>query len=123
MAGCSLDGFAACVSWYGMLRHAIHTEHKLDDPLDSIRSLRCPYLGFFGEQDALIPASQVAELRAELGRLSVESQIVTYPQAGHAFFNDSRPAGYVAEAAEDAWPRALAFFTKHLRPGVTRQSS
>ena len=42
-------------------------------------------------------------------------KIDAYPGAGHAFFNDTRPA-YWEEAAADAWQRTLAWFKKHLVP-------
>ena len=114
MSACNIDGFAAAVSWYGMLRHAKKTEHKLADPLDNVDALRCPYLGLFGEKDDLIPREQVAELEIRLGPALHETQIVTYPDAGHAFFNDARPEAYVESAALDAWPRALDFLGRHL---------
>lgn len=39
---------------------------------------------------------------------------VEYADAGHAFFDDQRPS-YVADSAQDAWNRTLAFFNKYLR--------
>jgi len=42
-------------------------------------------------------------------------EFVLYPGAPHAFFSDDRPQTYKKEAAEDAWKRCVAFFTKHLR--------
>ena len=38
----------------------------------------------------------------------------TYPGAGHAFFNDTRPEAYRPAAAADAWARAVAFLHRHL---------
>ncbi len=37
-----------------------------------------------------------------------------YPNAGHAFMNDTNPTTYNKEAAEDAWEKALQFLKKHL---------
>ncbi len=115
MAACSVGGLAACVSWYGMLRYASTAEHKPASPLDMAERLSCPYLGLFGEEDALIPLTDVEELRARLARSGHDFEIVTYPGAGHAFFNDTRPDAYRPEAARDAWARCIAFFRKHLR--------
>jgi len=39
----------------------------------------------------------------------------TYPNADHAFFNDSRPQVYDAGAASDAWARTLAFLRRELK--------
>ena len=36
-----------------------------------------------------------------------------YPGAGHAFLNDTRPS-YNANAAEDAWARAVQWFHTYL---------
>jgi carboxymethylenebutenolidase len=35
--------------------------------------------------------------------------VKVYPEAGHGFFNDTRPQAYNAEAAADAWARAVKF--------------
>jgi carboxymethylenebutenolidase len=112
MAACRCRGLAACVSWYGMLRYAETDAIKPESPLAMAADLSCPYLGLFGEEDALIPLADVDELRATLGRAAKRFEIVTYPGAGHAFFNDTRPDAYRPEAAADAWRRVLAF----LRP-------
>jgi carboxymethylenebutenolidase len=115
MAACTVPGLAACVSWYGMLRYAEKDAVKPASPLDLAQELRCPYLGLFGEEDAIIPLADVAELRAILEREGKLHEIVTYPGAGHAFFNDTRPDMYRPAAAADAWPRSLAFLRRHLK--------
>jgi len=114
MAACSRWGFRACVSWYGMLRYAATDETKPESPLDMTPRLTCPYLGFFGEQDTIIPLADVAELKRRLAGSKHEVQIHTYANAGHAFFNDTRPEMYRPTAAADAWPRATTFLRKHL---------
>ncbi len=114
MAACSTDGLAACVSWYGMLRYAETTAAKPVSPLALAPQLRCPYLGLFGAEDAIIPLADVAELRAILDRARQPYDMHIYPGAGHAFFNDTRPDAYRPEAAADAWPRAVAFLRQHL---------
>lgn len=114
MAACSVPGLAACVSWYGMLRYTARTDRKPASPLDLAPRLACPYLGLFGEEDTLIPLADVDELRATLTAARRPFEIVTYPGAGHAFFNDARPDAYRPAAAADAWPRAVAFLRRHL---------
>jgi carboxymethylenebutenolidase len=63
MAACVVPGVAACVSWYGMLRYAEKDAVKPASPLDLAPELGCPYLGLFGEEDAIIPLADVEELR------------------------------------------------------------
>jgi len=116
MAACSVPGIAACVSWYGMLRYAEHDERKPASPLELAPRLACPYLGLFGGEDALIPAEDVEELTTILAREGKSFEIKSYPGAGHAFFNDTRPDAYRPDAAADAWPRAVAFLRTHLAP-------
>jgi carboxymethylenebutenolidase len=113
-AACTVARIDACVSWYGMLRYAENDDLKPASPLQLASQLGCPYLGLFGEEDGLIPLADVEELRSILTRERKDFEIVTYPGAGHAFFNDTRPDAYRAQAAADAWPRAVQFLRRHL---------
>jgi carboxymethylenebutenolidase len=114
MAACSVPGLAACASWYGMLRYAEIDEVKPESPLGMAPRLGCPYLGLFGEEDGIIPLADVDELRSILERERKVFEIKTYPAAGHAFFNDTRPDMYRPAAAADAWSRCLGFLRQHL---------
>jgi carboxymethylenebutenolidase len=115
MAACTIDRLAACVSWYGMLRYHETNDIKPIGPLELAPTLVCPYLGLFGEEDTIIPLSDVDELRSILKREGKTFEIVTYPGAGHAFFNDTRPDAFRPKAAADAWKRAVAFLRERLR--------
>lgn len=115
MAACTVPNLAACVSFYGMLRYSEKTENRPESPLELAPRLGCPYLGLFGETDALIPRADTKELESILRRNAKTYQVKIYPGAGHAFFNDTRPDVYKPDAARDAWTRALAFFREHLR--------
>jgi carboxymethylenebutenolidase len=116
MAACGVDELAACVSFYGMLRYTERSEIKPASPLDMAPHLRCPYLGLFGQNDALIPRTDIKELESILRRTGKTFQTRIYPGAAHAFFNDTRPDAYRPEAATDAWIRTLSFFRAHLGP-------
>jgi len=78
----------------------------------------CPALLFFGGRDTGIPPERIESLRATLDGAAVPNQVVVYPDAGHAFFNDTRPEAYDAGAAQDAWRRTLAFFARELEWGM-----
>ena len=43
-----------------------------------------------------------------------DGEVILYPEAGHAFMNDSRPAMYREAAAQDAWPKLVAFLREKL---------
>lgn len=114
LAACLGSGLAACVSFYGMLRWREKAPNKVEDPLQVADRLSCPFLGLYGEEDPLIPRSDIKELEAILKREGKQFKIKIYRNAGHAFFNDTRPDAYRPEAARDAWRRCVDFFHEHL---------
>jgi carboxymethylenebutenolidase len=82
-------------------------------PPDQIPAIRCPVLGLYGGEDHRITDTVPAFAEAAQ-RAGVRFRYHVYPGAQHAFFNDTRPAVYHAEAARDAWPRVLAFLRESL---------
>ncbi len=92
------DVFSADAVWYGKVEGI--------DPA----KIRMPLLGSYGERDTSISADSV---RAFEKALPGDRDVVIYPGAGHAFFDHTRPS-YEAQAANDAWRRTIAFFTKYL---------
>jgi carboxymethylenebutenolidase len=94
----------AAVDFYG-----VHPNVKPD-----FSRLDCPVLGLFAENDASVNADAVSSLVSSIEAAGKSIEHHTYSGAGHAFFNDSRPEAYNAEAAADAWKRTLAFFERHL---------
>jgi carboxymethylenebutenolidase len=82
-----------------------------------VERIAAPGILFFGEKEEYfsVPDAQAfAEGQRKRGR---EAEVVVYPGAGHAFFNDTRPEAYRKEAANDAWRRTLDHFGRHLRLG------
>lgn len=94
----------ACVVFYGG-----HPNVKPDLP-----NLHAPMLGIYGERDKSVTPESAHKLEQQLKSLGKEAEIIIYPGADHAFFNDTRPAVYNAEAAADAWPRTIKFLRTHL---------
>ena len=83
-------------------------------PLEKIEA---PGLIFFGEEEpyfSIPDARAFAEAQKKRGR---EAEVIVYPGAGHAFFNDTRPEAYREAAANYAWRRTLDHFGRHLRVG------
>ena len=81
--------------------------------IDEVPSLRTPWLGLFGDQDAGIPVEDVERLRDALRAAPVPTEVVRYPDAGHGFHCDVR-ADYHEASARDAWNRTLTWFEAHL---------
>jgi carboxymethylenebutenolidase len=78
------------------------------------QNLRAPLLLIAGAEDKGVPAAGEAELERKLRDLGKDVTLVVYPGANHAFFNDTRPEVYNAQASADAWRRTIDFFRKHL---------
>ncbi len=79
--------------------------------------LQASWLGLYGDQDPSIPVEQVERLREAVADAVVPTRIVRYPEAGHGFHCDARPAHYHPEAAKDAWQHTLAWLGQHLNRG------
>ena len=69
-------------------------------------------LGVYAEQDARVNASREAAAAA-LEQAGLTHEIVTYPGANHAFFNDTGPR-YDQAAATQAYAKVLDWFGQHL---------
>ena len=78
-------------------------------------TIACPVLAFYGEEDHGI-TDGVPALEAHMAEAGVDFSARVYHGVGHAFFNDTSPTRYNAEAAADAWARTLAFLADRL-PG------
>jgi carboxymethylenebutenolidase len=75
--------------------------------------LQAPILLIYGEKDKGVPAESGRALHEKLEKLGKTSELVVYPDADHAFFNDVRP-NYKPDAAADAWRRTLDLFRRSL---------
>ena len=102
-AACELSELKAAAPFYG------------DIPEDDVlKKLKVPTLFIAGKRDAWINPAKVKALKEVAARHRLPIEVVTY-DADHAFFNDTRPEVYDAEAAKDAWHRVLQHFQIHLR--------
>ena len=80
-----------------------------------LSGIECPVLGHFGEEDESTPPDKISELQRTIREdAGEECTFHTYPDAGHAFFNDSRPEAHHEEHAETAWDRTLSFLRTNL---------
>lgn len=98
----------AGAAWYGRLSNAVNAQ-QTKQVLDVAGKLKAPVLGLYGGKDQGIPVSHVELMRREIAAAKGKSEIVVYPDAGHAFNADYRPS-YDKAAAEDGWKRMLAWF-------------
>jgi carboxymethylenebutenolidase len=96
----------AAVSFYGGFRKV---------PMDW-NKLRAPLLLIYGENDKGVPPEQGRQLEQQLKKLGKRVELVIYPGAGHAFFNDTRKEVHKPDAAADAWRRTVALLRSSLTP-------
>jgi len=99
----SEPALAAALPFYG---HAPEKEEEL-------ARISCPIIAFYGKKDIAL-VQGLPQLEASMKKLNKDFQYKIYPNAGHAFMNDTNPTTYNKEAAEDAWEKALQFLEKHL---------
>lgn len=103
--------FAAASMFYGSVRPGTkNSDPTTSSTFDFTDKITTPLIGSFGARDTSI---KPADVEAMFARLHVPHDVKIYEEAGHAFFDDTRPR-YVATAAEDAWQRNLAWFKRFL---------
>ena len=64
-------------------------------------------VGHYAEKDAFFTPEKAEELAQRLRGLGKDVEFHIYADTDHAFFNDSRPEVYDAEASATAWARTL----------------
>jgi carboxymethylenebutenolidase len=79
---------------------------------EAVAANRAAILGIVGDRDRVLASMQALE--QGFAGAAFPHQLVIYPDAEHAFFNDTRPHIYKADAAADAWQRTLAWFGQYL---------
>ena len=101
-AACEMDELAAAAPFYGDIPEE-----------DVLKELKVSTLFIAGERDAWINPEKVNTLKETARKYDLPVEVVSY-DADHAFFNDTRPQVYDAEAAADAWRRVLELFRARL---------
>lgn len=82
--------------------------------LSEVGNIRGGVLGIYAGLDGFVTAEYVEQVRGALEEAGVSHEIHTYPDAGHAFFNDTVDV-YKADDAADAWERLKRFFSTQLK--------
>jgi len=98
------DKVGAVVDFYG-----IHPKVELE-----YEKIKVPVLGIFAEKDQFVPPEKARELERNLKEKNKNVHFKVFPGVDHAFFNDSRPEVYDADAAKEAWEMTLEHLRKYL---------
>jgi len=83
--------------------------------LDVTSQISCPLAGFFGLDDQNPSPEHVAEIAAELDKHGKSHEFHSYEGTGHSFLDHTNPRAYRESSADDAWEKALAFFSANLK--------
>ena len=111
---CNTGGLDAFVNFYSNGLYQT-TEINPVAPGDMVKDLCCPMLGLFGDEDTNPSPEDVAKLSGDLASNGKQFEIVSYKEAGHAFFSDTRES-YHPEASYMGWGRCLEWLSRHLKP-------
>ncbi len=115
----STDTFEAAAIFYGT--DIAQAWGDGPPPLSLSGNIRCPVIGFFGNDDTNPSPADVDLIDAELTHQGVAHTFYRYDGAPHAFNDPFNPVRWTPVAAADAAPRLLSFFEEHLTgrvPGV-----
>jgi carboxymethylenebutenolidase len=102
---CRTSAIRASVPFYG----------DLPDPIEQMKNIRCPVLFIAGGKDPWINSEKVGKLKQAFQQYGIHGETRIYPDADHAFFNDTRHDVYNPAAAQDAWMRALGLLSRTLK--------
>jgi len=103
--------YGAASMFYGDVRPGTPRDQSTTaTTFDFTSRITTPLMGSFGARDTSIKPDDV---RAMFAHLTVPHDLKIYDEAGHAFFDDTRPS-YVTSAAADAWARTLRWFHTYL---------
>ncbi len=100
------DVVAACAPYYGVIPYL--------DPQPDWSKLAAVVRGHIASGDTMFTPEKFAELEATLVALGKDATFSLHENTEHAFFNDTRPEVYDAEASAAAWDDTLTLFRSTL---------
>jgi carboxymethylenebutenolidase len=100
------DAVGAVVPFYGLI--------PWPEAQPDYSQLDAPVLGHYAADDGYFTPELVDALQVQLDELGKQADLEVYPGVDHAFFNDTRPEVYDAEAAARAWVQTVGFLHANL---------
>lgn len=77
----------------------------------ALDKIEVPGLLFFGEEEPYFSTADAQHFAERQRGRGIDTEVVIYKGAGHAFFNDTRQEAFHSQAASDAWRRTLTLFS------------
>ena len=81
-------------------------------PIELAGNIKCPVIGFFGNDDDNPSPADVDKVEAEFKSAGISCAFHRYDGAGHAFQNFLSPERYRESADKDSWDRTLNFLAE-----------
>jgi carboxymethylenebutenolidase len=106
LAAARPDAVGACVPFYGLI--------PWPEAAPDYSAISASILGHYAAGDSFFTPEAARALEAELKGLGKDATVKIYDDTDHAFFNDTRPEVYDAEASALAWNRTIDFLHSHL---------
>jgi len=100
------DAVAAAAPFYGVIPWA-----SAQPDWDALTAV---VEGHYASNDGFASPEQARAMETDLRSRAKNATFHVYDDTEHAFFNDSRPDVYNANAAQTAWDRTLALFAANL---------
>jgi carboxymethylenebutenolidase len=113
LGACHIATLKACAVFYGG-RVKVAMGPNTPPPIELAGNIKCPVIGFFGNDDQNPSSADVDDYDAALTAAGVPHSFHRYDGAGHAFQMFNNPERYRKEASEDAWQKVLAFLGEAL---------
>jgi carboxymethylenebutenolidase len=85
----------------------------IPSPFERTPEIHCAIQGHFGADDQNPTPEDMHKLDMELTRFHKTHEFYSYPNAGHAFMDNTRES-YRRQADEASWSRTLEFLGRHL---------
>jgi len=114
LGACTNQRYKACAVFYGGRIKFVMGEGN-PPAIDLAAQIRCPVIGFFGNDDTNPSPQDVDDYAAALARAGVEHVFHRYDGAGHAFQSFNSEERYRPAASEDAWTKVLEFLAQKLK--------
>lgn len=109
VASAARQEVAACVIFYGA---AYQRDWEPDTVTDFVGRSSAPILLVYGELDHLNPRENIYRVRGALEAARRSYQIRIFPDAQHAFLDDTMPNRYERPLAEGAWSLLMGFLAR-----------
>jgi len=114
LGACTNKRYKACAIFYGG-RVNLPMGKGSPPAIERAGDIRCPVMGFFGNEDTNSSPADVDAYDAALTKAGVAHVFHRYDGAGHGFQTFTMPERYREKVSEDAWEKVLKFLGEKLK--------